>query len=222
MSLKVIWFSRSVGKPADRSPSEFAAYHFLLSLAGGKVSGETLVPVGSDERRLIQSNVDDALDCYGEMVADYFRQKSIVAPLLLVPIPNPEITLASTRPPRSSLLAMAIASKVEGDVDVADILRWKRKLPESASARGPGDPAKLYANLVVTRKIERVRPTILVGYLARSTAQLQACAAAVEACGPEVKVAVFAGRVVPRPSREPFAVMGTEVPNFNPASLSQA
>jgi hypothetical protein len=222
MPLKVVWFSRSVGKPADRSPSEFAAYHFLLSLGGGRVAGETLVPVGSDQRRLTQSNVDDALECYGEMVAGYFRQKSIVSPLLLVPIPNPEITLESSLPPRSSLLAMAIASKVDGDVDVADILRWKRKLPESASVNGSGGPAKLYSNLVVTRKLERVRPAILVGYLARSTARLQACAAAVEACGAEVKVAVFAGRVVPRPSKEPFAVMGAEVPSFNPACLSSA
>lgn len=221
MSLKVVWFSRSVGKPADRSSTEFAAYHFLLSLGGGRVTGETLVPVGREKRRLVQSNVDDALDFYGEMVAGYLRQKSIDPPLLLVPIPNSEITLDSYRPPRSSLLAMAIASKVDGDVDVADILRWKRKFPESASASGARDPAKLYTNLVVTRKIERVRPTILVGYLARSTALLQACAAAVEACGPEVKIAVFAGRVVPRPSRKPFAVMRAEVPSFNPASLSR-
>jgi hypothetical protein len=214
-ALKIVWFSTSVGKSANRSPDETAAYSFLAALKGGRVEGESIVPVGGKRRVLNKSNSDDAIDWFGEMAAGYLDRQSITPPLFLIPLPGPETTLESSRPPWTSLLAMAIASKVEQDVAVLDLLRWKKKPPESG-LRQPMGPEQLFDNLAVTRRIEREGSAILVGYLARGAAPLQACAAALKANGTEVVLAAFAGRIVSRPPKEPFAVMKVQVPDFAP------
>jgi hypothetical protein len=218
--MKVVWFSTASGQPSDPGSKGSSAHAFLAALKGGRVNGECLIPVGSNQRILSKSNLDDAIDWFGEMVAGYLQRQSIAPPLFLVPIPNSEITLESSRPPWTSLLAMAIASKLESDVAVLDLLRWRKRLPEPAPQTPPRDVGKLYANLAVTRKIERPGSAVLVDYLAHSVSSIQVCAAALKANGLSVVLATFAGRIAELPPKDPFAVMRTEVPDFTPTGLN--
>jgi hypothetical protein len=109
---------------------------------------------------------------------------------------------------------MGIASHVEGDVDIVDVLRWNKNWSERDSTAGSPGPAELVANLTLIRKVAWDRPAVLVGYLATSAAKVQACAAALRASGARVLLALFAGRIVSQSPADPFAVMRAEVPDI--------
>ena len=148
------------------------------------------------------------------MVAGYFRRQGLDPPFYLVPIPDTNTTLESTAGPWTSVTAMAIAAKIEGDVEALDVLRWKKKLSDlSLEAQ---DPTGLYENLALLGKIEWDRPLVLVDYLAVSPARAQACEAFLRAKGARVLLFVFAGRIAPQKPEKNFAVVRAEVAGINP------
>jgi hypothetical protein len=212
--LKVVWFCTSTPSPSSQNPGELDAYRFLAAIKGQKLKGEAHVPIGDEERRLDNSNLDDAIDWFGENVAAYLERQSIVPPLCFVPLPGSNITLESSTGPWTSLMAMAILTKIQGTVDTADVLRWKHTLPEgqTPSARA------LYDNIALIRKRDWDMPLVLVGYLTSGAGIIQACAARLRESGAQVSHVIYAGRLVSQPPKEPFAIMQTEIADFDPSS----
>ena len=84
------------------------------------------------------------------MVASYFQRQGLDPPFYLVPIPDTKTTLESSTGPWTSVTAMAIAAKFEGDVEALDVLRWKKNLSHlSAEAQ---DSTPLYEKPSSARK----------------------------------------------------------------------
>lgn len=214
MPLKVVWFCTSTPSPSSQNPPELDAHRFLAAIKGQKLKGEAQVPIAGEKRRLDNSNLDDAIDWFGENVAAYLERQSIAPPLCFVPLPGPNITLESSTGPWTSLMAMAILTKIQGTVDTADVLRWKHKLPEgqAPSARA------LYDNIALIQKRDWDMPLVLVGYLTSGAGIIQACAARLRESGAQVSHAIYAGRLVSKAPKEPFAIMQTEIADFDPSS----
>ncbi len=187
----------------------------MTSLEGRKIQGTAFVPVEGERRQLDNSNLNDAIDWFGEMVGAYLRRHGIRPPLGLVPIPDPGITLESSTGPWTSLLCMSIATKLEGDVETYDILRWKKSPSQGRLNMAKQEPAELYSNLSVIGRVEWTRPAILVGYLTTGTGVVQACAARLRGQGALVVQTVFAGRIVKQSVTNPFAPMKTEIADFH-------
>jgi hypothetical protein len=216
MPLQIVWFCSAVDNPEGDRSEDLDAYRFLTSLKGRKIQGSAFVPVEGQRRQLDNSNLDDAIDWFGEMVAAYLRRHDIRPPLGLVPIPDPGITLESSTGPWTSLLCMSIATKLEGDVETFDILRWKKGSPQGGLSLAKQKPSELYRNLSLIRKVEWTKPAILVGYLTTGAGVVQACAARLRGQGALVVQTVFAGRIVKQSSLKPFLPMKTEVADFHP------
>ena len=216
MPLQIVWFCSTANSPKGDSPEDLDAYRFLTSLKGRKIQGSAFVPVEGERRQLDNSNLDDAIDWFGEMVGAYLRRHSIRPPLGLVPIPDPGITLESSTGPWTSLLCMSIAAKLEGDVETFDLLRWKKSSPQGGLNMAKQEPSKLFSNLSLIRKVEWNKPAVLVGYLTTGAGVVQACAARLRGQGALVVQTVFAGRIVKQSSQNPFGPMKTEIPDFHP------
>ncbi len=220
MSIKVVWFCTSSSNPNEQSSANLDALNFLRALKGERIEGEATIPIAGQNRRLSNSNLDEAIDWFGEMVASYFQRQGLGPPFYLVPIPDTNTTLESTTGPWTSVTAMSIASKFEGDVETLDVLRWKKNLSHlSAEAQ---DSTRLYENLALLGKIEWDKPIVLVDYLAANAARAQACEAFLRANGAPVLLCVFAGRIVSQKPEKNFAVFRAEFAGINPVPLRSA
>jgi len=216
MPLEVVWFCSTVNSPSGDNPGDLDAYRFLTSLKGRNIRGSASVPVEGERRQLDNSNLDDAIDWFGEIVAAYLRRRSIPPPLGLVPIPDYGITLESSTGPWTSLLCMSIAAKLEGDVETFDILRWNKTSPEGSLSMAKQEPSVLYSNLSLIGKVEWTKPAVLVGYMTTGAGVVQACAARLRSQGALVVQTVFAGRIVQQSLQNPFGPMKTEIADFHP------
>ena len=214
MAIKVVWFCTSSSNPNQQSSANLDALNFLRALKGERIEGEATIPIAGQHRRLSNSNLDEAIDWFGEMVASYFQRQGLDPPFYLVPIPDTNTTLESTTGPWMSVTAMAIASKFEGDVEALDVLRWKKNLSHLSAETQ--DSTRLYENLALLRKIEWDKPVVLVDYLAANAARAQACEGFLRANGARVLLCVFAGRIVPQKPEKNFAVFRAKVTGINP------
>jgi hypothetical protein len=212
MPLNVVWFCTGASPPSSQTPGDLDVHRYLMALKGRPFEGEAYVPVAGERRRLDRSNKDDATDWFGEMVAAYLRRQAIRPPICFVPIPAPNITLESSTGPWTSILTMSIVTKLEGDVETIDVLRWKKKVEDNS----PQDTAALFDNMTLIRKVDWNAPVILVGYLISGAGILQAAAAHLRESGAQVIHALYAGRIVRQPPKEPFTVMRAEIADFTP------
>ena len=80
------------------------------------------------------------------MVADYLKKEDIRNPSLLVPVPNSD-SVVNAGSPRTTGLARAIAKKLTSASQVADVLRFKQKMPSANQQGGTRDPEELYRRL---------------------------------------------------------------------------
>ena len=214
MPLKVVWFCTSTSSPLSCNSETLDAYRFLAAIKGHRIKGEALVPVNGERRRLDNSNRDDAIDWFGENVAAYLQRQAIGPPLCLVPIPGSNITVESSTGPWTTLMTMAILTKIQGDVDTADVLRWREKRLE----RQPPSARELYDRIFLIEKKDWEVPVVLVGYLTAGAGVIQACAARLIESGAQVAHVIYAGRLVSQPPKKPFAIMRTDIRHYRPHS----
>ena len=211
--LKLVWFCTGSSDPTEQISANISALNFLRALKGERITGEATIPMAGKLRRLNNDNLDEAIDWFGEMVANYFLRQSIPPPFFVVPIPDTNTTLESSAGPWTSLTAMAIASKFEGEAEALDVLRWKKGM--SSLGTEAKDPARLCENLAVLGRIAWDRPVVLVDYLA-DAARAQACAAFLGAQGARVLLCVLAGRIVPEKIQNHFGVFRVEISGIHP------
>ena len=214
--LRVVCFSTYVADPARQTPRHRDVRNFLLALRGERIVGESKIPVGKEERSLTTNNVNDSIDWFGEMAAEYVRANDLPATFALIPVPTAKATLESSSAPWTSLLAISIVSNGLPEADVADVLRWREPLPP------PGEralsAAELYANLAVTRKLAPGVSAVLVDYLYTSSATVRACAARLQDQGVAVPMALCAGRTTDDATHDAFRVVVGEITPFEPGN----
>ncbi len=170
----MVCFSTYVSDPLRQEPRHRDVRNFLLALRGERISAESMIPVGGEERALSTTNANDSIDWFGEMVARYVIDNDLPRRVALVPVPTSRTTLESSAGPWTSLLAISIASNGLEESDIVDALRWRKPLPPPGHRSSTA--AELFENLAVTRKLDPGVPVVLVDYLYTSSATLRACA----------------------------------------------
>lgn len=163
---------------------DYDAHDFIHALKGRQLNGYAQIPVSGKSKRLDNTNLDKAIDWFGVMVADYLEEEGIRNPPSLVPVPNSD-SVVNAGSPRTARLARAIAKRLTRTSQVADVLRFERKMPSANQQGGTRDPEELYKRLVVTGDISR-SPYVLVDDVLTSGGHLKACAARLRRAGAKV------------------------------------
>ena len=215
MSLKVYCFCTYLTGIGERwRRKDYDAHDFIDALKGRQLKGYAQIPVSGRSKRLDNTKLDKAIDWFGVMVADYLEEEDIRNPSLLVPVPNSD-SVVNAGSPRTTGLARAIAKRLTSASQVADVLRFEKKMPSANQQGGTRDPAELYKRLVVTGDISR-SPYILVDDVLTSGSHLKACAARLRRAGAEVSLAFCAGRTSSEQPNDPFAVQVEMLDDFIP------
>ncbi len=210
--LRVVCFSTYVNDRKNQSPRHRDARNFLLALRGEPVEGVSKVPVANEERTLDSGNSNDSIDWFGEMATAYLASIGVRPPFTIVPVPTPQTTLESSSGPWTSLLAISVASNILGDIQVMDVLRWKRPWVPGQTYTA----ADLYENLAATSKINPDVPVVLVDHVFSTSARLQACAARLQQQGLRVLFALCAGRTATEAEHDPFMIVTGRLPELAP------
>jgi hypothetical protein len=192
---------------------DYNANKFISALKGEAINGYAKILVGKTWHRLQESNRDSAVDWFGEMAAEYVRQKHKARPLAFVPIPSSKCVaggkiISSTYP-----LADAIVSNLQ-DVSVWDGLRWSAaKVP--AHQGGPRDPHYFYKNLVIAKKLPDAE-IVLVDDMFTSGSHMQAANARLVEKGGKCRLGLCAGRQVTEHVERPFDIIEETLAPFDP------
>lgn len=192
------------------------ASKFVKALKGERLNGYAYVPVLGVRRYLGNGNLDDTIEWFADIVANFMQQNGIEPPFALVPVPNSGITLESDKKPRTLKLASAIAKKTGNDSKAVDCLRWKRGLGSARKGTGTRDVPTLYANLAVTKKIDKNVPHMLIDDAIASGGHLQACAAKLKHEGANADIAFCGGHTVHEPPESAFAIFHSELADYEP------
>ena len=193
---------------------DWNAHDFIHALKGRQFNGYAQIPVSGRRRKLDNTNLDEAIDWFGVMVADYLEKEGIRNPSQLVPVPNSD-SVANAGPPRTACLARAIGKRLTNANQIADVLRFERKMPSASQRGGTRDPEELYKRLVITNDVSR-SPYVLVDDVLASGGHLKACAARLRRAGAKVSMAFCAGRASDEQPDDPFAVRVEMLDDFIP------
>jgi hypothetical protein len=216
--LNIVYFATYLSSPIYHRGVDYDAHDFIMGIKGNPFRGYANVPVLGRTEPLENSNLDDTIGWFAELVADYFSREGVTPPLDVVPVPNSSTTVSSTTPPRTARLADAIARQIGGGLSVHDVLRWKVNLGSARSGGGPRDPQVLYDNIApLSSSISWGSTVVLVDDVLTSGGHLKACAAFLRAKGASVELGVCAGRTVYAPPANPFAVVEEDLEDFEPA-----
>ena len=200
---------------------DYDAHDFIHALKGRQLNGYAQIPVSGKSKRLDNTNLDKAIDWFGVMVADYLGAASTPIhrekegnPSQLVPVPNSD-SVVNAGSPRTACLARAIVKRLTSASQIADVLRFKSKMPSANQQGGTRDPEELYERLVVTGDISE-SPYVLVDDVFTSGGHLKACAARLRHAGAKVSMAFCAGRASSEQPDDPFAVQVEVLDDFIP------
>jgi hypothetical protein len=139
MALKVISFATYLTNVnVVWRGEDYDALKFVKAVKGKPINRYAYVPVGNTRRLLQQQNADDAIGWFGEIAAAPTENQRLASPLILVPIPNSSCTVKNGIVPRTSILADALAARLE-KTEVWDRLRWKTAMTPSSQG-GTRDP----------------------------------------------------------------------------------
>ena len=199
-------------------PQDHRASKFVKALKGETLNGYAYVPVLGVQRHLDNNNLDESIEWFGDLVANYMQEHEMDPPFVLVPVPNSSNTRDSRRKPRTLKLAQAVAARIGQGTTVADCLRWKQDFGSARKGTGMAtrDPAKLYPNLAVVEKIDGSNPYILIDDAIASGGHLKACAAKLTKKGATVVAAFCGGRTVHEPPDSAFAPLREEMDDYIP------
>jgi hypothetical protein len=138
------------------------------------------------------------------MAARYLRKEFSTRMVALVPVPNNRSDRSSSRKPRTTVIAEAIAAQGGARFGVHDILRWEGPITPSRKGE-PGNALVLVDRLVLMGTIPGGPAIVLVDDLLDASAgHVRACYAFLADHGMRLARAVCAGRTTMAPVKDPF------------------
>jgi predicted amidophosphoribosyltransferase len=192
---------------------DYNANKFISAFKGEPINGYAKILVGKTWHRLQESNRDSAVGWFGEMAAEYVKQKHKTRPLAFCPIPSSKAVAGGKVVSSTYRLAEAITSNLQ-DVTVWDGLRWSAaKVP--AHLGGPRDPHYFYEHLVIVKKLPDAE-IVLVDDMFTSGSHMQAANAKLVKKGGKCRLCLCAGRQVEKQVNRPFDIIEEELQPFVP------
>jgi hypothetical protein len=200
-----------------RTQEDWAALHFVKAIKGTPLDGygSIRLPCG-DMVRVDRHTAQDAPLWFAAFAVSAVPWRDVL-PCGFVPIPDAACSLAPDRPPRTLLLAEALASGLGADTAAVDILRWVRPMAPAHTADGSRDPQVLYGRLRLrsARSHFRHLRLVLVDDVFVTGAHLRAAAAFLRDSGADVSLAICAARATESAeSASLFVPYVTALPDF--------
>jgi hypothetical protein len=214
MGVKIVCFCAyltNIGIPWR--DDDYNANKFISAFKGEPINGYAKILVGKTWHRLQESNRDLAVDWFGEMAAEYVKNRHKARPLAFCPIPSSGCVVGANVVSPTYRLAEAIASNLQS-VTVWDGLRWSAaKIP--AHQGGPRDPHYFYEHLVVAKKLPDAE-IVLVDDMFTSGSHMQAAKAKLVHKGGKCSLCLCGGRQVTEQVNRPFDIIVEELQPFVP------
>jgi hypothetical protein len=212
MPLSVISFATYLTR-APWSGDDHNALKFVKAVKGKTFRGWAQVPILGRIKTLEPTNAEDAVDWFGELAAAEIVKLGLRGPQILLPLPNSSSTVRNGEKSRTTLLAGAIAEKLN-NAHVWDGLRWAKEMIPT-HREGTRDPQELYENLVVTG-VPPKGTLILVDDVYTLGGHLKAAVARLAEKKLRCSLAMCAGRTVLESQQHPFLILRQEVEDFTP------
>jgi predicted amidophosphoribosyltransferase len=221
MSLKVIAFCGYFCNVVMKWRNEdHDAHKFIQAIKAKPMNMYAYVPVRGVRHRISNDNAAEAAVWFAKFVADYITAKKLKGPFLVVPVPNSDTLLSSTKKPRTGRLAKAICDVLNDGSTVLDCLRVKQNLGSASEDGGPRAANVLYENLALVKDAikgaDKDANVLLVDDVTTSGGHLRACAAKLEAGGLEVSLVFCAGKTVYDQGNPAFHTYEDKLEKFKP------
>lgn len=215
MALRVVCFSTYLTRLGGWRSDDYNVRDFIFALKDRDINKHSWLKVRGTWHKFDNTNRENVVGWFGEIVAEYLAAQPPEAPIFLVPVPGSKVDVHFAGAPRTAQLAQAIADAVNEGAFVADVLRQVATIPSANEEGGTRDAAALFANLVLTEDVDGLS-VILVDDVLTSGGHMQACAAKLRAAGATVLMAIVAARSDKNQVPEPFAVRVEELVEYEP------
>ena len=196
-------------------PDDYNARDFVLAIKGREIAGYAFVRCRGSWRRFENTNSEDVVGWFGEMVAEYAERQPLPHSCILVPIPGSQVDLRFQGVPRVTVLAHAIAAALPSAPPVRDVLRWDTPIVSSRLLAGTRDVAALYRRLRLIEPVEG-QQVVLVDDVLTLGGHFRACAAKLRKEEADVLLGLCAGRADQIPAEDPFAVRREILDDLSP------
>jgi hypothetical protein len=179
-----------------KTQDRWTALHFVNAVKGTPLAGYAQLRLSSgDTVTISRSSAAAAPEWFAQLAVNALPWRDC-APCGLVAMPDAACDLSAAGPPRTLVLAEALASQIGPDAVAVDLLRWVRSMAKAHAADGTRDPQVLYGRL---RLKDRMWPVarqrlVLVDDVVASGGHLRAAAAFLSDCGAVVTHAICAAR----------------------------
>jgi len=195
------------------NPDDYNARDFIYAVKDRDITKYAWVRVRGKWQKFTNDNRQDVVAWFAEMVAEYFEGNPVELPVVLVPVPGSKHDIDFQGTPRTAVLAEQIATRLDQDVSIVDVLRWIEAMPSANAQGGTREAEALFANLVVTGDVAGMR-VVLIDDVLTSGGHLRACAARLREAGADVVLAICAGRADQTQATDPFAVRHDELHDY--------
>lgn len=180
-----------------RTREEWNALQFVRAIKGRPLRGYARVPLPDGTRAYLdQTTAASAPGWFAQMAAQRITWDR-AGELALTPIPDAACDIASGAPPKTRVLAVALAAALPPHkAAVFDVLRWRERMVPAHVGVGTRDPQELYGNLRLTMAEwpADVPQIVLVDDVMATGAHFRAAAAFLRDWGGHLLVAICAGR----------------------------
>jgi len=214
VALSVVCFGTYLTTLGGWRSDDYNVRDYVYALKDRDISKHSWLKVRGTWRKWDNSNRQDVVGWFGQIVAEYFEANPLEAPIMLVPVPGSKVDVNYAGTPRTAQLAEAIAAAVDG-MFVGDVLRQSVPIASANDEGGPRDAATLFKNLALTDDVAGF-PVVLVDDVLTSGGHLQACAAKLRQAGADVLMAVVGARADCNQVLEPFAVRIENIDDYQP------
>lgn len=202
---------------------DYDAHDFVMAVKAKSINGYCQIPCRGEVHRIDDNNRDLALELFARIIEDaLLREPWMMAPFMLVPVPNSLTHLGVNNPPRTAAQAEALLAKLGPQATLWDVLRWTEPMLSARTQGGARDPRVLFDKLTILRgPVRRGDRAVLVDDTLTSGGHLQACVAVLQRARIECDLAVTAGRSDCAQVNDPFAIRIDELADFTPHGQSR-